>query len=371
MNRQLKYSFILAMVFCFLNSSYAQELRSKGLEVENEKPDTAMGRKYALIIGISKYEDNGLWALNYGHKDADNFRKFIAKDYLGKFDDVKFLLEENANFDQISLSVSHWLMELRKKKPRKNDALYIYYSGHGFVSRQGQNFLPIDCIISDGNNAPIQNNIALPTIRIQVEPLLSAGMNVFYIIDACRTNDSTTKGKFPSGAQVGELFLEPNEYFFYAAAKGKPSYEDHQLEGGNGIFTFFFLLGLQGAADTDNDNKVSLMEIEDFLDYNIKNYTKNKKAQRQEFTSAKPDDYDKSKTMSYLPKDTVLKYQKVYQLLQKKLEQKAFRKGFMGHDDKFEYLVSKGFPLEGSAKKSVQIPKPVEQHRYDTITNQV
>lgn len=92
--------------------------------------------RYALIIGNEKYND--LVAVDYALNDARDF-KVYAKKILGIPED-NIIYIENAgviNFNNLLKKASNLMNENRE--------LFVYYSGHGFPTENGETYLmPID-----------------------------------------------------------------------------------------------------------------------------------------------------------------------------------------------------------------------------------
>jgi len=86
---------------------------------------------YALVIGISKYQDKRITELKYTHADADAFSKLMIdpKKVGLKKENVKVLLDENATLSKIKESIVNWLI----KKADERSTVFIFFAGHGGV----------------------------------------------------------------------------------------------------------------------------------------------------------------------------------------------------------------------------------------------
>jgi len=339
--------FFLILMLLAVPSMYGQGEKSLTIK-QSTSTDTLKGRKFALIIGVSSYEDKKLSKLNYAHTDAQNFRNFLLQGYAGHIEnpvtDIKYLVEEKAMYDSVTTAIAKWLMKLRGRV-KAGDVIYIYYSGHGVVSPEGQNLLPIDSKIADESLAELENNVALANIRTMVASLVTVerGVKVYYIIDACRKNEGGGES-LTTANKIAAEFPSPGEYFFYAASDDQYSYESKDLGTGNGVYTYFFLLGLKGAADKyPADNKISIEELEEFVQDNVRNYTRmvlKAIPQKPVFKNVK--DNDRQRILAVVPKDTVTKYQKLYDDLKKKLLSKSFRNELRNESDVNGFLAAKG-----------------------------
>ncbi|MGB3227989.1 MAG: caspase family protein, partial [Saprospiraceae bacterium] len=88
---------------------------------------------YAVVVGISDYQDPGIPDLRFADKDAEAFANYLSSDAGGKLDvdHLKVLLNEKATVAQFAIALD-WLMEVVKE----NDQVIIYFSGHGDVEKK-------------------------------------------------------------------------------------------------------------------------------------------------------------------------------------------------------------------------------------------
>lgn len=346
-----------------LQKSNSQEISStKGNEVLRVGllAPTSNGEKYALIVGVSSYLDKNLNKLNYAHTDARNFRDFLLKGYAGKInkENIKYLVEEKAVYDSFNAAIAFWLKDVRKKV-KKGDEIFIYYSGHGIISAEGQNLMCRDSEITDPNLSELDNNIALTIIRSMVSQVVTEekGVKVYYILDACRKNDNNSQ-TLNTANKISSKIVAPGEYFFYAASEDQFSYESSSLDKGNGLFTYFLLLGLQGAADTNPiDNRISIDEIKRFVSRNVEDYSLGmlKTTQQPFFPIEK--EIDRKRIISVLPQDTVLKYKAIYKIIQNKLQASLFKKEKIGIENIAEIYASKGWGQQSLLNENSSIIK--------------
>jgi tetratricopeptide (TPR) repeat protein len=365
-----KTFFLFISFSIFIILSYSQETTSiKGnelLKIGTIAP-TANGEKYALIVGVSSYLDKNLNKLNYAHTDAKNFRDFLLKGYVGKInkENIKFLIEEKAVYDSFNAAIAFWLKDVRKKV-KKGDEIYIYYSGHGIISAEGQNLMCRDSEITDPNLSELDNNIALTIIRSMVSQVVTEekGVKVYYILDACRKNDNNNQS-LNTANKVSSKLVAPGEYFFYAASEDQFSYESNKLDKGNGLFTYFLLLGLQGAADTNPvDNRISIDEIKRFVTRNVEDFSLNvlKTSQQPFFPIEK--EIDRQRIISVLPKDTVAKYKEIYNTIKNQLLASFKKNQKVSIEDINKIYASKGW--QSNVKKEYEA-KPIEINTTETF----
>lgn len=225
---------------------------------------------FAMIIGISKYKY--VRPLNYADKDAQLFKDYLKSPGGGsvKDDNIYMLLNDKANNSNFWGKGFQWL---KAKQLQKGDRLFIYLAGHGDAIDEDQFFfLGYDCNPQgDKNNYLVSGTIQLFNLKKKIANETTKGVDVFFIMDACRSNELP-------GGQAGQNFLntaisEKNagEVIMLATAAGQESLEDVSIGNGHGLFTFYLVDGLNGVADTigGSDKKVTFREIQAYVDKNV------------------------------------------------------------------------------------------------------
>ena len=238
---------------------------------------------FAIIVGVSKYKF--IRPLDYADKDAELFRNFLLSPGGGsiKEDHLFFLLNENANNANFWSKGFQWL---RAKDMRKDDRLFIYLAGHGDAIDEDQFFfLAVDCNPgNDKNNYLVGGAIQLFNLKKKIAAETAKGVEVFFIMDACRSNELP-------GGQPGLNFLntaitEKNagEVIMLATGAGQESLEDASIGTGHGLFTYYLVDGLAGMADSSGtpDKKVSYQEIKNYINQKVPSVARNVFNRKQE-----------------------------------------------------------------------------------------
>lgn len=248
----IKFTIIIAGILCF---------QAKLSANNNVKNNT--GLTYAVIIGISNYFE--VPDLEYADKDAQAFANFLKSKAGGSIDstNIKLFLNQDAtamNIGDAFLWINRVVM--------KGDKVYIYFAGHGDVEALNdvENGLlllyraPASSYFAFGNDY-------LPVYELKkfLITLTSKGVDGILITDACRS------GKLAGGISGGQQTFKAlgtnwsNEIKIMSCQPDELSQEGPQWGGGGGVFTYHLIKGLQGLADYNNDSKVTLSEIEQYL----------------------------------------------------------------------------------------------------------
>jgi uncharacterized caspase-like protein len=143
--------------------------------------------------------------------------------------------------------------------------LYVFFSGHGApdVKTRAPYLLPADADAA----YPRETGYALAQLYAQLARLDVRTVTVF--LDACFTGATRTSGTLFSGARPIVISVEHpallrDNFTVFAAAGGDQIASDYPSKR-HGLFTYFSLLGLRGAADADSDRTVTVTELEQYL----------------------------------------------------------------------------------------------------------
>ncbi len=223
---------------------------------------------FAIVMGVSKYKY--VRPLVYADKDAEMFRDYLKSPGGGslKDDNIFCLLNDQANNSNFWGKGFQWL---KAKQLQKGDRLFIYLAGHGDAIDEDEFFfLGYDCNpAGDKNNYLVSGAIQLFNLKKKIAKETTKGVEVFFIMDACRSNE------LPGGA-AGQNFLniaisekKVGDIMMLATAAGQESLEDVSIGNGHGLFTYYLVDGLNGVADAEGDNKVTFKELKSYVDKNV------------------------------------------------------------------------------------------------------
>lgn len=215
---------------------------------------------WAVVIGISSY--NHMPVLRYTDDDAYHMYAFLKSPEGGALDDdhIKILVDEEATLQNIKSTMTGLF-----GKAGPNDLIMLYFSGHGLRG----SFLPFDF---DGYRNKLYHE-DLNAIMKQ-----SPAKYKLCIADACHSGSLLA---MRGGAQP-ELLAN----YYNSLAKASPGTalimssksDETSLESSGlrqGVFSHFLIRGLKGEADRNNDKRISVQELYDFVNLNVRTYTGN------------------------------------------------------------------------------------------------
>ncbi|MCB0532273.1 MAG: tetratricopeptide repeat protein [Saprospiraceae bacterium] len=264
--RLLAVAFLVASI----HSPFGLTAQERGVSpLSAEASAKAVGTTYAIVIGISDYQDDAIPDLKYAHRDAEAFANFLRSPAGGALDNdhLKVLINEQATQGQFGAALD-WLWEVAGE----HDRAIIYFSGHGDVERKSitnPGYLlcwdaPARVYMSGGAFDVRSLNDVVSTLALQNKA------KVLLITDACHAGKLA--GSDINGTQITSqnlakqfenvikvLSCQPNEY----------SIEGEQWGGGRGAFSYHLLDGLYGLADRNADKAVNLMELRGYMEEKV------------------------------------------------------------------------------------------------------
>ncbi len=269
----MKTLLLISSLFLFSLVSFAQ---TKPAVKTTMKP---LGPKvYALIVGVADYQYPDMYKpLDYADDDGREFYKYLLKSNNGsvKPENVDTLFNEQATSTAIMMKLVEF-----KEKLKEGDMFYFYFSGHGDAYDAELAYL-LAYDAPPGRGGKEKNHYLIGSGVVEVykikqifRRITAENVKLVFISDACRTNELAggTEGKQYVYKRVMEE--DAGEIRFTSCASNQKSFEGPQWGGGRGVFSYHFVNGLTGLADEDNDGKVTVDELEDYVSKCVKKDTK-------------------------------------------------------------------------------------------------
>ena len=196
-------------------------------------------------------------------------RKYLVESF--GFDDNNIIFLPNATQADFNgtfgTKEDHRARLFNLVKPGETD-LFVFYSGHGApdVQREQAYFVPVDC---DPSLVRF-NGYAIETFYQNLGKLPYRSLNV--VIDACFSGMSDRGTLLPNASLVriktsNPLFNDPKAVVLTSATGGQIA--SWYPEQSHGLFTYYYLKALQGAANTDRDRNLTLGELRAYLQQQV------------------------------------------------------------------------------------------------------
>lgn len=215
-------------------------------------------KKYAILIGIDNYFDDIIRPLKYSVADIQSFYEVITDPNRGgyKLENVR-LFSDVASRPDLKPTRSNIMSQVSSlaSMTTTNDNLLVYFSGHGIEKNRKCYLVPQDARYN------VLNESAIGIKWIKNVLMSSNARTKILILDACHSG--AIKGKSASGYMTKgfqkEIFPPPEGFSILSSCKmSEVSWEDDNMK--HGVFSYFFVDGLKGAADYDKDSKITMME---------------------------------------------------------------------------------------------------------------
>ena len=190
--------------------------------------------KWALVVGISYFENSDIPRLRYASKDATDFYKYLVEEANFRPDHVRLLLDEKATQRRVLSELGSKFLA-RVVKP--DDLVVLYFSTHGSPAQldaRGSNYLvSFDSDPSDLFVSGIEMQKLLDSIQGRV-----LTDRVLLVLDACHSGFA---GKHSKGITRGanfnaaELAQGSGQMVICSSKPDERSWESIRYE--NGVFT--------------------------------------------------------------------------------------------------------------------------------------
>ena len=243
--------------------------------LQQSPPDSetpAEGKSFALLVGISDYQNPHIIPLRFAHEDAILFQRHLQSQRGGALPDenVQLLINEQATTAGIRIAVE----TLLKTVAGPEDTVLIFFASHGTVdpeTRQG-------FIVTYDSDPQDLASTALPMADLQnlVEQELHSVRRVQIYVDVCHAGKIGTilDKKNRINRVVEDLGEVDGEIIgFMASEPREVSFEGPQFGGGHGAFTYFLLNALNGAADYGQEGRVVLNDMIDYVENRVEEAT--------------------------------------------------------------------------------------------------
>lgn len=224
-----------------------------------EWPSQMTGNTYAVVVGVADYAYAGPGSgdLRFTGHDAREFAAFLQSPLGGQVPPAHIALLTN---EEATLAAIEAALNRLFSQAQPNDQVIFFFSGHGAPG----SFLPYD-FQADGGAKLLSHR------RVREAFKRSRALRKLCIADACHAgsirHNPTTPDNPGSGVSGGDTYYQEFERqdveiaVFMSSRPHETSLEIGALE--NGLFTYFLLTGLQGAADRvgNNDGIITLEEM--------------------------------------------------------------------------------------------------------------
>ena len=233
------------------------------------------GKIWSVVIGISQYDQ--VRPLKYADKDAIAFHDYLRNQVGIPADQITLLANEQATLFNLKRTLGTDL----KRKAGPQDTVIIYYAGHGApetdsMSPDGDGLekylIPYDADPKD------LYSTGLPMREVETIFHRLSAERIIFITDSCysgatagRTFSTASRRAVVSDKFLNRLAKGKGRVVLTASRAGEVSEERDNLQ--HGVFTYYLLQGLNGAADYDADGIVTVDEVYSYVSTHVPQVT--------------------------------------------------------------------------------------------------
>lgn len=234
-------------------------------------------QRWAVVVGISEYANTGIPRLNFADNDAEAIAVFLEKPEGGGFerDHIRLLLNKDATLTNVRDALINFLSQAIDR-----DLVVIYFAGHGAPDPARPSNL---YLLTHDSDPSVLGTSAFPMWQIQdVLGRYILAKRIVVFSDACHSGgisvDFATRGMGVTETNPINQYLadlarsKEGVVVFTASAAGEVSQELPEFR--HGVFTYYLLKGMQGEADLNNDYTVSINELMQYVEEQVKRKTK-------------------------------------------------------------------------------------------------
>ena len=262
-------------------------VKSKIFDLEQSLADQASaataaaqpgGQTYALLVGVSKYAKPEL-SLQFANADASVFGKLLESPLGGSVpsDNVLLLTDEKAT----TAAVRNGFQDFLKRRASKNDTVVILIAGHGTVETPGSKNAFILTYDSDPQDLK-STALGMDELQSLFEEQLSKVGRVLLFVDVCKAGTIGTIHNTTVASNVQQLGDIQGDLFGLLASRPREvSLEGPEFGGGHGVFSYFVIKGMEGAADSNHDGVVDADELIKYVSDQVPMATANKQHPRE------------------------------------------------------------------------------------------
>ena len=213
---------------------------------------------YAIVIGIEDYRQK-LPKADYAAHDAQTMTEYLTKVMGYPEENVVTLTNEHAAKSDFEKYFEKWL----SNNVEKDGSVFIYYSGHGAPNpKTGDAYL----VPYDGDPSFIdETGYSLKRLYEKLGKLQAK--EIIVALDSCFSGAGgrsvIAKGARPLVMSM-ESYTLPSKLAVLSAASGDQISSTYE-EKGHGLFTYFMLKGIKGEGDINDDGKIEIGELFDYI----------------------------------------------------------------------------------------------------------
>ena len=228
-----------------------------GQRAIKEKPNAI-----ALVVGVEDYELTA--SAKYAEADVKKFQSYAVQNLGIKPRNVITIFGRDATERGVLLAIRKKL--LRSIRSDQSD-VYVFFAGHGLASDNGEKMylLPYD------GSPELLDDTAILRDRLFSDIASANPRSVTVFLDTCYSGTTRGTDMLIASRPIAIKALEqsiPDNFTVMTAAAGDQTAKPLE-EAKHGMFSYFLMKGMEGEADTNQDNKITAGELHQYVQQNV------------------------------------------------------------------------------------------------------
>lgn len=228
------------------------------IEIVRVKP-----KLFGLFVGISRYSDQRIPQLSYADRDATSLYQLFNQQRTFEATQLKLLQNEDATRAKITEALAYFL-----SKAAPHDLVVIFLAGHGMLEAGEYFFIPHDAMKDNLFGTAIKDvefSSSMKRIGSKRVLLFTDTCHSGVILPSQRGDDSMRRFFETLTKTEGRITITASQF-------DEVSIEDARLR--HGVFSYHLLQGLQGKADSNQDQVIGVMELYQYLSEKVPEVTR-------------------------------------------------------------------------------------------------
>ena len=217
----------------------------------------------ALIIGIENYKNAP--KAEFAESDASLFYDYARKALGVPENRIKLLQGTNAGKLDILKQLKTWMAA---QVNAGTTDIYVFYSGHGLASADGKTsyILPYDADTALLDESSIRLNDFITSLEGNKPKSVTLFMDSCYSGQG-KNGTTLLASARPLSINATKPLLSANVTILTSAAGDQIAISAPEIK--HGLFSYFLMRGMEGAADTNRDGNISMQELHQYVSLNV------------------------------------------------------------------------------------------------------
>jgi WD40 repeat protein len=242
------------------------------------EPATPKPNLYAVLVGVSGYDDDAIPDLRWAANDATELAKALQSQEGSLYDKVtvRLLTNETATAAAV-IDDLDWI----SRAASQGDRVIVFLAGHGVTDeRQDYYYLPSNAEIDQTSGLFVPRRSTAVKRSDIISSLRETQGHALFLFDTCHSARATAVASLRNAPDlvpfINELRSAENGVLVLSSSEGREASQERD-EWRHGAFTMAILEALQGYADgSPQDRVITFSEMNRYIGARVKELTSNR-----------------------------------------------------------------------------------------------